>query len=59
MKKLLTHSILVLCMIFSAISAQAEITVRLDPSSVPSWSSVYLYAWTGSSTPLLGSWPGR
>ncbi|MBO5345434.1 MAG: VCBS repeat-containing protein [Paludibacteraceae bacterium] len=59
MKKLITHSILVLCMLFNAISSQAEITVRLDPSSVPSWSSVYLYAWTGSSTPVLGSWPGR
>ncbi len=59
MKKLLTHSILVLCLFLSAISAQAAITVRLASSSVPSWSSVNLYAWTGSSTPLLGSWPGR
>ena len=58
MKKLLTLSFLVLCMLFSAISAQAAITVRLASSSVPSWSSVNLYAWTGSSTLLLGSWPG-
>jgi hypothetical protein len=58
MKKLLTHLILVICMLFSAISAQGAITVRLASSSVPSWSKVNLYAWNGSSSQLLGSWPG-
>ena len=31
------------------------ITVRLDPKSCSSWSTVYLYAWEGAA---LGGWPG-
>ena len=34
------------------------ITVRLDPASVSSWSSVYLFAWNSGGTALIGSWPG-
>lgn len=35
------------------------ITVRLFPSSiVEGWNGVYLYAWTGDSTKVLGNWPG-
>ena len=34
------------------------ITVRLDPASVSSWSTVCLYAWSPGGTALLGSWPG-
>ena len=35
-----------------------SITVRLDPSSVPSWKNVYLYAWDAKQTPIAGAWPG-
>lgn len=34
------------------------ITVRLDPASVSSWSTVCLFAWTSAGVPLLGTWPG-
>ena len=34
------------------------ITVRLDPKSCASWSTVYLYAWDAKQTPIAGAWPG-
>ena len=35
-----------------------SITVRLDPQSCSSWSTVYLYAWDAKQTPIAGAWPG-
>ena len=34
------------------------ITVRLDPQSCSSWSSVYLYAWDNNQQQPAGEWPG-
>ena len=35
-----------------------SITVRLDPQSCSSWSSVYLYAWDNNQQQPAGGWPG-
>ena len=35
-----------------------SITVRLDPQSCSSWSSVYLYAWDNNQQHPAGGWPG-
>jgi hypothetical protein len=34
------------------------ITVRLNPTSAPTWSEVYLYAWTDQDGQFCGNWPG-
>ena len=35
-----------------------SITVRLDPQSCSSWSSVYLFAWDNNQQQPAGRWPG-
>jgi hypothetical protein len=34
------------------------ITVRLNPTSAPTWREVYLYAWTDQDGQFCGNWPG-
>jgi len=39
------------------VSGTSTITVRFQKPDA--WSAVYFYAWTGTSTAVLGSWPGK
>ena len=54
-QKLLT---LLLAVAASVGTMSAAITVRLDPSSCSSWSTVRLWAWTDEGN-LFDSWPGQ
>ena len=55
MKKLLTFF---LALVASVGMTFAAITVRLDPSSCTSWSTVRLWAWTDNGN-IFDSWPGQ
>ena len=47
-----------LALVASVGTMSAAITVRLDPSSCSSWSTVRLWAWTDSGN-IFDSWPGQ
>ncbi len=55
MKKIFTF---ILALVASVGIASAAITVRLDPSSCSSWSTVRLWAWTDEGN-VFDAWPGQ
>ena len=55
MKKIFTF---ILALVASVGISSAAITVRLDPSSCSSWSTVRLWAWTDEGN-VFDSWPGQ
>ena len=55
MKKIFTF---ILALVASVGISSAAITVRLDPSSCSSWSTVRLWAWTDEGN-VFDAWPGQ
>ena len=55
MKKIFTF---ILALVASVGISSAAITVRLDPNSCSSWSTVRLWAWTDEGN-VFDSWPGQ